>query len=809
MQVNPNTLVGSADGDSGAAPSTTTTATNNVTPGPAANPTTATTDSTGKGREAPAAAPAPSVSNWFAPTETWKPGNGADGGKPGKRLKNPLGSLASYTYQLSLYMITPDAYELFVAGGRKNIHQFERAVSVDALSKQAPSNESSVSGGAYLVAQSGGVGPDEQRIPGLDYDLYIDKLSFIHLINPKSTGTIVNNTEFNFSIIEPYGFSFITKLRNANDEIIKYAKGVSVSKEATKQFFVLGIRFFGWDQGGKPVTGNQIFDGQPIDPNATGSTALFETYYDLIISEFKFKLDGKATTYNIKAAATQPGLGANVKRGFLTTTKSVTGRTVHEALAGPEGLMTKLNKDQTNLKNVVPVKYSIEWVGDAKSIAQAALLSDNEISKAKQAGSSASTTKQANVAAEQRSQPQPDKFEIQLGENKSIIESIDLIISRSQWLEDQLKTGFVDAPENDPNLKAPAEAKNNSPEKFKWFNISPKITNITWDDNIKDWAYDITYVIQTYLMPTVDNPYIKDTEKYYGPHKRYDYWYTGLNSEIISYTQELNHSYFVSVVGSPPDKTSTTGTTPTGTGNAANSDSAGAPTAPNTQPTQMPGGGGNKSQSVKSSVRTSLYDPGAWQTASIDILGDPDYLMQDTATSINDVYNRHYNSDSFVINPTGGQVFFEIDFKEAIDYSSSGVFAQGVDSQGGTLSINESISFGTSADNVVDSSGNKIVNGVRYMLIDVTNTFSNGAFKQKLKAVITPLDKSYNALSDAARKDANPSTEAATPASPTANGNNAASNPKVEQPPATPPPAGNQTQVKPTTTSADDDKGGG
>lgn len=769
MQVNPNTLVGAADGDSGASTITPVPATN-VSSGPS-SPDVKPTDTSGTGRE-----PLPgtqnsdsSTSSWFVPIETWKPGNGESGGKPGKRLKNPLGSLASYTYQLSLYMITPDAYEMFVAGGRKNIHQFERSVSTSALSKQAPANTSSVTGGAYLVAQSGGIGPDEQRIPGLEYDLYFDKLSFKHLTNPKSTGTSVNNIEFNFSLIEPYGFSFVTKLRNANDEIMKYANGVSVSKEATKQFFILGIRFYGWDQSGQLVSGNQQFGGQPIDPSASGSTALFETFYDLIITEFKFKLDGRSTIYNIKAASTQPGLGANVKRGFLTTTKSVSGRTVHEALAGPEGLLTKLNKDQQNLKNIVPITYKIEWVGDAKTIAEAQLISDNELSKARQAGSSASTTTNANVATEQKSQPQPDKYEIQLGENKSIIESIDLIISRSQWLEDQLSTGYVDTPENDPKQNAPVETKNDTPEKFKWFNISPKITNITWDTGLKDWAYDITYVIQTYLMPTVDNPYIKDTTSYYGPHKRYDYWYTGQNTEILGYSQELDHSYFVSVLGSPPDST-TPSSTNTG-GNAANSDSAGAPIGPNSMPEQMPGGGGNKSQAVKSSVRTSLYDPGAWATATVDILGDPDYLMQDTATSINDVYNRHYGTKEFDINPTGGQVFFEIDFKEAVDYSSSGITAQGINSQGGTLSINESISFGTDADNVVDpSTGKKIVNGVRYMLLDVTNTFSNGSFKQKLKAVMTPLDKSYNALTESARKEAETDASSTTP-TPTANGN--------------------------------------
>ena len=39
---------------------------------------------------------------------------------PGRRLTNPLADLASSNYQLSLYMITPDAYDAFTASGRTN-----------------------------------------------------------------------------------------------------------------------------------------------------------------------------------------------------------------------------------------------------------------------------------------------------------------------------------------------------------------------------------------------------------------------------------------------------------------------------------------------------------------------------------------------------------------------------------------------------------------------------------------------------------------------------------------------------------------
>ena len=41
---------------------------------------------------------------------------------PGKRTYNPLSTFSSYTYQLSLYMITPDAYDLFIASGRRDLN---------------------------------------------------------------------------------------------------------------------------------------------------------------------------------------------------------------------------------------------------------------------------------------------------------------------------------------------------------------------------------------------------------------------------------------------------------------------------------------------------------------------------------------------------------------------------------------------------------------------------------------------------------------------------------------------------------------
>ena len=161
---------------------------------------------------------------------------------PGARLSNPLSLFASYTYQLSLYMITPDAYDLFTASGRKDINADGK-------------------GGAYLLVQSGGINTTStetvRRAPGFGLDYFIDDLKITTSTSAASSGTATNTTEMSFSIYEPYGFSFMTKLKNATEALQKYSNLPNFKdiKNPGRQFFILGIRFLGYDINGKILTG--------------------------------------------------------------------------------------------------------------------------------------------------------------------------------------------------------------------------------------------------------------------------------------------------------------------------------------------------------------------------------------------------------------------------------------------------------------------------------------------------------------------------------------------------------------------------
>ena len=134
-------------------------------------------------------------------------------------------------------MITPDAYDAFNAGGRRDINTLSSATGETG------------GAGAYLIAQSGGINNNtSQRAPGFDWDFYIDNLKLEQAVSGEATQSSTNVYSVKFDIIEPYGFSFNTKLKQASDDLQQYSQDSGYSGEGSinnpsRQFFVLGVKF--------------------------------------------------------------------------------------------------------------------------------------------------------------------------------------------------------------------------------------------------------------------------------------------------------------------------------------------------------------------------------------------------------------------------------------------------------------------------------------------------------------------------------------------------------------------------------------
>ena len=247
-----------------------------------------------------------------------------------------------------------------------------------------------------------------------------------------------------------------------------------------------------------------------------------------------------------------------------------------------------------------------------------------------------------------------------------------------------------------------------SQTRLGWYHVTPIISEAQWDGLKNDWAYTTTYRVETYKTPIVEVGGTNPGVDYYGPHKRYEYWWTGQNKEILEYSQQLDNLFYNETIGniSKNENNATRNT------NVATVKEKSARPSVNALA---------NSDSVQQAYVTSLYSPDSYAQAKIKILGDPDFFIEDHRGGPNDVYSRFYGDDGFRINANGGQVFFEIDFKEAVDYNDDK----------GLLDINESILFFKYPDWVKDQ-----IKGVSYKLVKVKSNFQDGMFTQTLEAVL-------------------------------------------------------------------------
>jgi len=635
---------------------------------------------------------------------------------PGRRLKNPLGALSSYTYQLSLYMITPDAYDAFNATGRRSINALAEA-----------SGEENT-GGAYLIAQSGGVNNDaSQRAPGFDLDYYIDNFKLKQAINGAATQSSTNTYSVSFDIIEPYGFSFNTKLKRASDQLQAYYNETGYSgngsvENPSRQFFIIGVRFLGYDDSGNLITGDQDFEGDVLDPNASGNS-IFQTYYDISITGIKFSIEGGATRYALSGVALSPGKAFGTKRGRIDSTKTISGQTFDQAMQGDNGLFTQLNnieaqkvqQEEAEFANV----YKVEYIGDGvDAIKDARLILPTDTDKSKWCGPDGGplNTQEATDAEAATAVPDDAHRKIIFNADTTFIEIFDEVLKGSGYMYDALKAIYKSQVTPDLTTGEQPQEDPGSDTKVAWYKVTPVIQKAKWDSIVVDWAYQIIFRIERYETPIVTTSVTNPAQDYYGPHKRYEYWWTGENREILEYSQKLDNLFYNEVLGNANLNNEDNDQKGRGSGGAAQTPVA---TNKNTSmPTLNAVGGGRSSQNE---YVTSLYSPDSYATAKIKILGDPDFLVQEHRGGVDSVYQRFYGDDGFRVTANGGQVFIEIDFKEAIDYNG----------ETGVMDLNDSILFFRYPAEIEEQ-----IKGVSYKIITIDSTFSEGKFTQELSCAI-------------------------------------------------------------------------
>lgn len=400
---------------------------------------------------------------------------------------------------------------------------------------------------------------------------------------------------------------------------------------------------------------------------------------------------------------------------MLDNGATATATTVREALEGSGkdgkgtfGILTKLNQEElarvANKEREKPNVYKVLFLGD-QSIANATIVNKKaDTDKSQQPMGAVDNTMQVTDAASVGSSPNNNKKTLTFAKSTPILQAIDQIIKQSSYLTDGLSAVVKDNPEE-------IETATGGTRTLRWYSVGVDVAYGEFDKLAKDYSYEITYIIQPFDTPVTLSTLGAKARKYYGPHKRYEYAFTGQNTEVLSFEQTINNGFFtIALIPSTENNTSIPPDVATVTGKNTEGDRTGAQY--------------NKSREAQNNYVTSIYDPASWAKASITIHGDPDFIMRPTPHNLESMYNQFYEKDGFTINPSGGQTFIEVDFNEGVDYNNE----SGLMTVNQSLDLNKNIRLYDYPPNLAEQ-----IKGVCFQVVTVESSLQRGKFVQTLQ----------------------------------------------------------------------------
>lgn len=580
---------------------------------------------------------------------------------------NVLDQYSSYTWSASVYLMSAEAYREMVDTKRKTLS------------------------GSQLLFQSGGA-PITGRNEFFTNDYYIDKITLESVISGKGTNQAHNVNQIKMTVVEPNG---ITLINNLDRAVNAFLGAEQKKKNFNAQQYLLVIRFYGYDDQG------QLVQGGRSNPRADGSTdpnAFVEKFYPMCITNIRFKVANKLVEYDIEATAPNYSIAAGSNRGSIPYNVELSSGTVKDVLLGPlnvnvatttvqarggdfedagdrfdtttntnsstlppapakanaapsnkttirKGLMAALNAFQDQLvaqgTYTFPDRYSVEFANAA--LADASIVIKGQDKKSKPMSNDPTAAGQKDP----RKQSQDNTGRnVAILAGTQIVQVIDQILKNSSYITSQATVSI------DENTQ---EQKSNGPpaDNLAWYKISMVATPRQYDYKRNDYAYDIKYIISAYRINQMVSDYFLNP-RFKGTHKQYNYWFTGENTQVLSYEQNYNSLYSAVLSGGPG-------------GQIVNE-----AIKRNFQPRsgESSQGAAGRTNEIGANAADYLYNPNDLQNVTIQIVGDPAWLQQGEAMGA--ISARNFNFSPFLpdgtINFDSQQTLFEILINTPRDY---------------------------------------------------------------------------------------------------------------------------------------------
>lgn len=246
---------------------------------------------------------------------------------------NVLDQYASYTYNLSWYMLTPKQYAAFMSGGGRG------SSTAWSLLMQ--------SGGAATAKASAEYGGRNQYFAN---DYYMDNLVLESKFPGKGTTSSHNVVGMSFTVVEPNGISFIKNLRFAVLDLLKQNAATESTNAGTpantvdpnttetnwsSAQFVMVIDFYGYDDQGKLVKAQRVNNALSQNNSAVDTSAVVQKFIPFQLNNIQFKVQSKGTIeYSIAASPIVVNTAISTSRGSIPFNLSLVGTTLNEVLQG-------------------------------------------------------------------------------------------------------------------------------------------------------------------------------------------------------------------------------------------------------------------------------------------------------------------------------------------------------------------------------------------------------------------------------------------------------------------------------------------
>ena len=605
---------------------------------------------------------------------------------------NPLLQFAHYTYRIGLYLQTSNQYTDMMLSGNKDTSQ---------LSK---------------ILESGGTGAQASTSKAIFPDLYIDDLELESLMMG-NTGGAHNAVSINFNIIEPMGFRFLDQLRQLCSDNDMYG--------FSQQHYLMVITFTGYDEDGAELTPDNIES--------------MTKYIPFKFTRITTTVRTGATQYACEAVPPAYQIGQSIKRSKIRFNVELAGRTLNDIFNAEggdprtdataprepipvgggdytayarrnaaaiqatktsggvpplrtQGVIKALNKEQIELvkKGIqsIPDKFKVTF---KNNIGNEKVVKNQALQRVKKDSPMDSQTTQAKEATQNTGVDVTiEKFSSVAG--MSVMQFIDLMIRASSYITKQQNYTF------DEKTKKLIPSSKSQETFLQWFNIATVATPITWDKKRNDYAYDIEFIVSPKKINDVYSSYFNQA-KFRGTHKKYSYWFTGENTEVIDFEQELNASFYVAMDNK----------------------------ADNTLTDQQTADSDEKSNSFDATDSTSVYNEPADRAAGIiyspvdfarsimTIFGDPDFIQQNELFfRPGEVFDAFMSDGS--VNTESNEVLYEIFFRTQNDYD---------DNTGEAILQTPELT----------------AKGLIYRLIRATTRFTKGQMTQELEGLIREFEE--------------------------------------------------------------------